>query len=177
MIFSHARPSIIQAVGGRSYTRDPSAWQSSNTTAISYQAEMEAANMNALSCLFVSLLMPTFSGIWLWWNLTTYEISTLIIWKKQSIQMTATYQRSWKLNWSKMMRRSYSFQPLKLEYGPFESHLFYNSQTDVGKAVKQAYLLGKADKTRDVAITLRADVQKAHTRTLIQSHGLHLLGT
>ena len=34
--------------------------------------------------------------------------------------------------------------------------------TDVGKAVKQAYLLGKADKTRDVALTLRSDVQKAH---------------
>ena len=70
-----------------------------------------------------------------------------------------------------------SFHPSQLESGPFESHLVYNSQTDVGKAVKQAYLLGKADKTRDVAITLRADVQKAHTRTLIQSHGLHLLGT
>ena len=30
----------------RSYTKDPSSWQSSNTTATSHQAEMEAAHMN-----------------------------------------------------------------------------------------------------------------------------------
>ena len=34
--------------------------------------------------------------------------------------------------------------------------------TYVGKAVKQPYLLGKADKTKDIALTLRSDVQKAH---------------
>ena len=54
-----------------------------------------------------------------------------------------------------------SFQPLYSGSGPFESYLVYNSKSDVGKAVMEAYLLGKADKTRDVALSLRSDVHKA----------------
>ena len=73
--------------------------------------------------------------------------------------------RSQKLK-AKLMKqygKKISFQPLRSESGGcFETHLVFNSMADLGKAVMQAYLLGKADKTRDVALSLRSDVQKAH---------------
>ena len=62
----------------------------------------------------------------------------------------------------KHYEKKISFQPLRSDSGHFESYLVFNSMADLGKAVMQAYLLGKTDKTRDVALSLRSDVQKAH---------------
>ena len=55
-----------------------------------------------------------------------------------------------------------SFQALRLPTGIYESDLVYNSSTDVGKVVEQAYLLGMEDQTKNVALTLRTCVQRAY---------------
>ena len=62
----------------------------------------------------------------------------------------------------KHYNRKIPFQPFKSKLDHFGSYLVFNSMADVGSAVMQACFLGKADKTRDVALSLQSDVQKAH---------------
>ena len=58
--------------------------------------------------------------------------------------------------------KTLSFEPMEtLNTGNIREYLIYNTKMNLGEAVKQAYILGASDKTRDVALGLRSAVQKA----------------
>ncbi len=145
----------------RNYIRDPSSWQSSDAVATSHQAEMEAAHQNAFFavCAVIDDNIIQQNAVMKLDDLRNTYIDSL----RDTGHYNENY-RSEKLK-TKLVKRydkNLSFQPLRSEAGLFESYLVFNSMTDVGKAVEQAYLLGRADKTRDVALALRSDIQTAH---------------
>ena len=146
----------------KNYTRDPSAWQSTDIAATSHQAKMEAVHANAFSCVcdIVDANILQKMAVMKLDHLRDSYIDHL-----RGTEYSNEGYRSQKLK-AKLMKqygKKISFQPLRSESGgSFETYLVFNSMADLGKAVMQAYLLGKADKTRDVALSLRSDVQKAH---------------
>jgi len=126
-----------------SYTRDPSSWQSSNTTAVSHQTEMEAAHMNAFSCVcaVVDANILREMTVMKLDHLRDIYINRL----KETKYSNEGYQsEKLKAKQVKTYEEKLSFQPLRSASGPLESYLVYNSMTDLGKSVKQAYFAGKS---------------------------------
>lgn len=80
--YSHVRPSAIAAAGGA--TPEIHHHGKAAIPQPLHTRQKWKQHIWMLSHVFVPLLMPTFSGRWLWWKLTTYEICTLIIWKTQT---------------------------------------------------------------------------------------------
>lgn len=145
----------------KSYTRDPSVWQSTSDRAVSRQAAMEAAHAKAFShvCGIVDVDVLQKMAV-----TKLDQLRDIYVEKLRGTEFENDDYRSEKLK--KKLVKHYddkiSFQPLRSDSSHFESYLIYNSRSDVGKAVMEAYLLGKADKTKDVALSLRSDVLKAH---------------
>ena len=54
-----------------------------------------------------------------------------------------------------------SFESMQTENGQFGSYLVFCSDMDVGNAVKQAYLLGQRDRTKEEALKLGAVIKDA----------------
>ena len=143
----------------KKYTRDPSAWQSKDTEAITYQAKMEAAHAKAFSyvCAIVDANILQKMDVMKLDHLRETYVNHL---RKTEYSNEGYRSEKLKAKLLKHYGEKISFQSLTTSTGPFQSYLVFNSKADLGKAVMQAYLLGKADKTRDVALSLRSDVQK-----------------
>ena len=156
----------------KSYTRDPSVWQSTCSTAVSHQTEMEAVHEKAFSQVCEIVDVDILQKIVV---MKLGQLQDIYIDQLRETEFANDGYRSEKLK-AKLVKHyidKISFQPLYSGSGPFESYLVYNSKSDVGKAVMEAYLLGKADKTRDVALSQRCDVHKGFKHHF---HGLLLLG-
>ena len=135
--------------------------QNANTTAVSDEAEMRRSHTKA----FLSVCTVVDERI-----LCEMEVIKLnhmheiYISELENMKYSNDNYKSGKLK-AKLIKQyegQLSFQALRLLTGIYESDLVYNSSTDVGKVVEQAYLLGMEDQTKNVALTLRTCVQRAY---------------
>ena len=144
------------------YIQDPRYWRSKNIDATEEQEDMSMAHHNAFAavCAIVDDQIISKNGV-----LSLDHLKDAYVDALSKSQFPNTSYRGEKLK-SKLIRQyagAISFVSLRKKAdGQFGSYLVYGTSIDTGEAVHLAYILGTADKTKDVAISMRASIQDTY---------------